>query len=68
MTPSRSFSSRGVWVWTTIPSATGVVHDAGVPASALDLDEAEPAGAERGDAVGRAELRDVDARRWRPHA
>ena len=31
MTLSRSLSSFGVWVRTTMPSATGVVHEAGVP-------------------------------------
>lgn len=28
----RKRFSRSVWVWTTMPSATGVVHEAGVPA------------------------------------
>ena len=28
----RSCCSRGVWVCTTIPAATGVVQEAGVPA------------------------------------
>jgi hypothetical protein len=51
-----------VCVRTTMPfSATGVVQEAGVPRAALDLDQAEPAGAEGVDAVGRAELRDLDA-------
>ncbi len=27
----RSCFSRSVWVFTTMPSATGVVHEAGVP-------------------------------------
>src|SRR5271156_1864556 len=31
MTPRRSFASRGVCVWTTIPASAGVVQDAGVP-------------------------------------
>jgi hypothetical protein len=31
MTPRRNFASCGVCVRTTIPSATGVVQDAGVP-------------------------------------
>ena len=43
---------------TTMPFATGVVHDAGVPGTAVDLDEAEPAGAERVQHIGRAELGD----------
>ena len=32
MTPRRSDLSLPVWVWTFMPSATGVVHEAGVPA------------------------------------
>src|SRR3546814_13219631 len=32
MTPRRSCFSRGVWVETDMPSATGVVQEAGVPA------------------------------------
>ena len=28
---ARSFFSRSVWVWTTIPSCTGVVQEEGVP-------------------------------------
>ena len=31
MTLSRSLATFGVWVRTTMPSATGVVHEAGVP-------------------------------------
>ena len=31
MTLRRSRSTRGVWVCTTMPGSTGVVHDAGVP-------------------------------------
>lgn len=31
MTPWRNFSTLGVWVRTCIPSAHGVVQDAGVP-------------------------------------
>ncbi len=31
MTPRRRSASSGVWVRTFIPSATGVVHDAGEP-------------------------------------
>ncbi len=31
MTPRRSFSSLGDWVWTTMPGSHGVVQDAGVP-------------------------------------
>ena len=31
ITPRRSRCSRSVCVWTTSPSATGVVQDAGVP-------------------------------------
>ena len=31
MTPRRTVASRGVWVLTTIPAATGVVQLAGVP-------------------------------------
>ena len=32
MTPRRMRSSRSVFVWTTMPAATGVVQEAGVPA------------------------------------
>ena len=32
MTPLRSFLILSVWVWTTMPSETGVVQEAGVPA------------------------------------
>jgi hypothetical protein len=35
-----------VWVWTFMPSSTGVVQEAGRAARAVDLDEAEAAGAE----------------------
>ena len=38
---------------------TGVVQEAGRAGAALDLDQAEPAGAEGVDHVGRAELRDL---------
>src|SRR5574337_1992280 len=31
MTPRRSFSIRGVLVWTSMPSSAGVVQEAGVP-------------------------------------
>ena len=31
MTLRRNFASREVWVRTTMPGSTGVVHDAGVP-------------------------------------
>src|SRR5690606_28423429 len=31
ITPRRSFSRRGVWVWTFMPGMTGVVQLAGVP-------------------------------------
>ncbi len=31
MTPRRMSASRRVWVWTRMPSATGVVQEAGVP-------------------------------------
>ena len=31
MTLRRSRSTRGVWVCTTMPDSTGVVHEAGVP-------------------------------------
>ena len=61
ITPLRSFSSRGVWVWTFMPGATGVVQLAGVPLRAFDLDQAQPARAERGHVVGGAELGDVAA-------
>ena len=68
MTPRRSFSRRGVWVMTFIPASTGVVHEAGVPAPALDLDEAEAARAEGGQGVGGTQLGHVDARDGRgPH-
>ena len=43
------------------PAATGVVQEAGVPRAALDLDQAQAAGAEALQAVGRAELGDRGA-------
>ena len=49
-------------------SATGVVHDAGVPLAALDLDQAQPAGAERFQHVGGAELGDLRCRLASPRA
>ena len=53
--------SLPVWVWTTMPGATGVVQEAGVPRAALDLHQAQAAGAEGLDHVGGAELGDGDA-------
>ena len=47
MTPRRSSASLGVWVVTFMPFSTGVVHEAGIALAALDLDQAEPARAER---------------------
>ena len=44
-----------------MPASTGVVQEAGVPRAALDLDQAQPAGAERLQAVGGAQLGHGDA-------
>ena len=50
------------FVVTTIPSIAPVVHDAGVPAHPLDLDNAHPARSERLQGRVPAEVWDVDSR------
>ena len=45
-----------------MPGSAGVVHEAGKPAAAFDLDQAQAARAERLQPVGGAQLRNLDAR------
>ena len=63
--PSRCGAARApcsVWVLTTMPSAHGVVQEAGTPLPSVDLDQAHPAGAERLERVGGAQLGDARRR------
>ena len=54
-------ASRAFCVVTLMPGATGVVHEAGVPLRPSISTEAEAAGAERLEAIGGAELRNLNA-------
>ena len=68
MTPRRSSLHLSVWVLTD--HAVGARGGArrGVPLTPVDLDQAQPARAERLERVGGAQLGDVDAGQRSPRA